>query len=99
MNCRLGSGRIAPRVQIPADVVPGTSSSPVQAELADQASAFRAPRQQRLRARIHRDTRHLGDPELAAEPRRALQHGHRQPGAPEQERGCQAGDTAADDRH
>ena len=45
---------------------------PVQAELADQASAFRAARQQRLRAVVHRDTRDLGYRELAAEPRRAL---------------------------
>jgi hypothetical protein len=70
-----------------------------QAQLGDQPDALGPAGQQGLGAGVHLDAADLGDGQLPAQPRRALQHGHGQAGVAEQERGGQPGDAAADDDH
>ena len=68
-----------------------------QADRTDEVSALRAAGEQRLGACVDRDPGHLGDRELAAEPWRSLQEGHRQAGVTQEERGSEPGDAAAHD--
>ena len=70
-----------------------------QADRADQVGALGAAGQQRLRALVDRDPGDLGYRELAAQSRRALQHGHGGASVAQEERGGQPGDPAAHDRH
>ncbi len=87
MNCRRGSGRTLPRVQIPAEVVPGVRSSPDRPSSpirpvpsGRRASSASAPASTATPA-------DLGYRQLAAKPRRSFQHRHRQARVFEQERG------------
>ena len=68
-----------------------------EASRGGQPGALGAAGEQRLRALIHRDPGDLADAELAAEPRRAFQHGDPARGLAEEERRGQPGDAPADD--
>ena len=96
MNCRAGSGRISPRLQIRAAVVPGRDQLAAQAGRLDQAGALGPAGEQRLGAHVHRAAGHLGHGQLAARPRRAVQHDDVGRLVAQEERRGEAGDTRAD---
>ena len=77
----------------------GARHHQVEPGVRDQRGPFRPGDQQRLGPFVHRHAGDLGGGELAAQPRRPLQHGHPGPRVPQEERRRQPGDPAAHDHH
>jgi hypothetical protein len=75
----------------------GRAALRVQAQFGDQAGALGATGQQGLGAGVDVHPADRRDGQLAAQPRRALQHDDPDAGVPQRERGGQARDAAADD--
>ena len=76
---------------------PGGDQLAGEARRADQAGPLRPAGEQRLRALVDGYPGDLGDGELAAQPRRALQEGNGYRRIAQEERGGQASDAATDD--
>jgi len=97
MNCRRGSGLSAPSVQRRR----GARRHALIAEpcLGDQRGPFRSRDEQRFGSLVDGDAGYLGYGQLAAEPRRPLEHGHPHCLIPEEKRRSQPGDPAAHDHH
>lgn len=76
---------------------PGVHEVVAAAEFGDQVEALGAAGEHRLGALVHGEAGDLADPQLAADPRRALEDGHPHAGAGEKARGGEPRDPASDD--